>query len=108
MKKARKQTVSARPKRQQLYWIYKMIMNRKNFEYNLKDGITYYWWKIIHCRGCPCRPKGDRKTLKAPKKDIQFQKAKKRLLDELDIVKIVSSIRNLEQSQKVIFNENEL
>lgn len=85
-----------------------MVMNRRAFEYNFADGIRYYWWKILHCRGCPCRPQGDHRALSAPRKDLQLRKAKKRLLDELDIVKMVSSIRSLEQAQKVLFNEREL
>jgi len=53
-----------------------MIMNRKNFEYNFSDGIKYYFWKIRHMRGCPCRSGKSFKELKMPKKDIQLKKAR--------------------------------
>ena len=99
--------ISTRPKRQQLFWIYKMIMNRRNFEYTFTDGIKYYFWKIIHMRGCPCRSNKSYKELKMPKKDIQLKKARKRLMEELDIVRLVKTIRNFEETQRVLFQDRE-
>ena len=39
MNQASTRPISKRPKRQQLYFIYKMIMNRRNFEYSLKKAF---------------------------------------------------------------------
>ena len=69
MKEARGRPVSKRPKRQQLYWIYKMVLNRQNFDYSFTDGFKYYLWKVKNCRGCPCRSSKTVKELKAPKRD---------------------------------------
>ena len=98
-----KKSFSNRPKRQQLFWIYKMIMNRKNFQYTFADGIKYYFWKIKNVRGCPCRSNKSFKELRMPKKDIQLKKARKRLMEELDIVRLVNTMRNFEETQRVLF-----
>lgn len=41
--------VSKKPKRQQLYWIYKTVMNRRNFRYSV--GATFsYFFTFRFCR----------------------------------------------------------
>ncbi len=84
-----------------------MIMNRHSFEYSFSNGIKYYFWKIRHCRGLPCRSSKGVRELGAPKKDIQLKKATKRLLEELDIVRLVNTLRNFEETQNVLFGERE-
>ena len=66
LRKARKVPVSKKPKRQQLYFLYKMIMNRKNLEYTFKNALVYNIWFLGHLSCCPCRSKKSIKKLKAP------------------------------------------
>ena len=95
--------ISKRPKRQQLYWIYKMVMNRRNFEYTFRNGMNYYLWKCRHARGCPCRSGKSVKELNAPKRDLQLKKARRRLIKELDIVRLINTMRDMQETRKVMF-----
>ena len=85
-----------------------MVMNRHNFDYTFKDGIKYYLWKVRHFRGCPCRSSKSIKLLNVPTRDIKLRKAKSRLIDELDIIRLISTIRSIRETQKAIFSEREL
>jgi len=46
--------VSKKPKRQQLYWIYKTVMNRRNFKYSLGQTFKYFCCRFC-CRICRSR-----------------------------------------------------
>ena len=79
VRKARNVPVSKRPKRQQLYYMYTMLMNRKSLEYTFTNSLRYSLWLFRSCRCCPCRSSKSLKELKAPKVDVYMNKAEKRL-----------------------------
>ena len=75
--------ISSQPKRQQLYYLYKMIINRRTFEYGLRHVFRYYL-KCIFCRS--------RNTLRKVadgKRDIYFDRASRKLKKDLDIVTLL-------------------
>ena len=44
-----KKMISEQPKRQQLYFLYKLIVNRTKIEYSLKDYFRYLLGKLVCC-----------------------------------------------------------
>ena len=42
IRKQLKMPISVKPKKQQLYYLYKMIMNRRTFEYKMRHTLRYY------------------------------------------------------------------
>ena len=80
MTQASNRPISKRPKRQQLYYIYKMIMNRWNFEYSLNQAIKYFF-KCNNFRSAKwLKEKPQRKV------DLFLNKGIEKLKWDLDIV----------------------
>ena len=80
IKEEEKKLISKTPKRQQLYWIYKMILNRSKFEYSLRHYFEYYL-KCFHCRS-----RRSLTQIKAGKRHVLYDKASKKYDKSLDIV----------------------
>ena len=91
--------ISKRPKRQQLYFIYKMIMNRRNFEYSLRNALRYYF---------NCRSSSSLNKKNKDKRDLYLNKGINKLKDDLDIVQLLKLIQNFGQSQHALFDDNEV
>ena len=53
----KKHYISEKPKPQQLYFLYKLILNRKKFKYELSDRILILCGKFFRCcrKRCPGR-----------------------------------------------------
>ena len=75
--------ISKFPKRQQLYYIYRTVMNRRNFEYHFKHLISYF----LLCRN---RKKNEDLRNMSGKRDLYLNKAIIKLKNDLDIVKLLS------------------
>ena len=79
--------VSKVPKRQQLYWIYKTVMNRRNFEYGVKHTCEYY----LKCRRWRNPKEKDaegnmRWKSNGARRDWLMNRAKNRLNTDLDVI----------------------
>ena len=69
-----------------------MIMNRRNFDYSLKQAIKYFW---------KCNDLRSKKFLKKSpqtKVDLYLDKGIKRLKEDLDIVQLLRSKQHFGQS----------
>ena len=45
----KKPYISPKPKKQQLYFLYKLIMNRKKFQFNFTDRVLHRLDKVLCC-----------------------------------------------------------
>ena len=87
----KKPYISAKPKRQQLYFLYKLIMNRKTFHYDFIDRFLHRFSYLFCC----CRKRlferwcSKQLFTKAEKRARQFQKGQRKLTRDLDIVTLI-------------------
>ena len=82
--------ISMTPKRQQLYFLYKLIMNRKLFRYSFCDTIINRIGKFFCC----CRKKVIKKWCSnrfkmAEKRKKLFERGKRKLTRDLDILTLI-------------------
>ena len=107
VRKARKIPVSKKPKRQQLYYVYTMLMNRKTLEYTFTNALMYALWLVRSCRCCPFRTSKSMKLLKAPRADVYMNKAEARISQDLDIVKLIDKMHTVDDLKRNTFNVKE-
>ena len=87
--------ISKKPKKQQLYYLYKLILNRRSFTYRWAETLLLWSRKLFCCCSKKCIEKRCKKSFKtAEKKEKFFKKGKDNLKNDLDIVRLVSSIQN--------------
>ena len=86
-------TVSKIPKRQQLYWIYKTVMNRRNFEYGVKHTIQFY----LYCRKWRNPKVKDKWRSSGARRDWLMNKAKDRLNTDMDVVKLLRNWQYMDE-----------
>ena len=66
--------------------------------------MKYLCWKFSFCKRC--RSKNSQEKIantRLPYKDKKFNKARGRLIEELDIVRLIFMLRNMEVTQRVLF-----
>ena len=86
----KKPYISVKPKKQQLYFLYKLIMNRKIFYYNSMDRLLHNFSKVFCC----CRKKliekwCSKRFKSAEKRSKLFQRGKRKLTRDLDIITLI-------------------
>ena len=86
----KKPYISVKPKKQQLYFLYKLIMNRKLFQFNFIDRQLHSIGKIFCC----CRKKLIEKWCSKRFKSAEtrrklFKKGKRKLTRDLHIVTLI-------------------
>ena len=87
-----KQNISISPKRQQLYYIYRTVMNRRNFEYSLKHLFNYFF-KFRMCR------KNDSLRQGEARRDLFMNRAIKKLKNSLSVIKLLSMAQMVEENR---------
>ena len=75
--------ISKFPKRQQLYYIYRTVMNWRNFEYQYKHLLEYF----LLCRN---RKKINDLRRGPAKRDLYLNRAIGKLKKDMDIVKLLN------------------
>ena len=77
---------SDKPTRQQLYYLYKLIINRRPFSYSWGD-----WLRSCLIKSCLCckLKKSTNKFMQAYENDKIYQRGKEKLHQDLDIVKLI-------------------
>ena len=96
--------ISKKPKRQQLYNLYKLIVNRKMLEYT-----TYHIYEqYFRCLCYKSRHKLKNSNLsKIGKRHVYFRKAKERLNNDLDIAGLLEVRYGFEILKSILFDEDE-
>merc|ERR1719464_866256 len=94
------QDISNYPKRQQLYYIYRTIMNRRNFEYTFRHLLKYF----LYCRNCK---KNNSLKSGAAKRDLYLNRAIVKLRDDRSITKLLSRAQIVEEMQEILFNKSD-
>ena len=86
----KKPYISVKPKKQQLYFLYKLILNRKLFQFNFIDRQLHSIGKIFCC----CRKKMienwcSKRFKSAETRRKLFKRGKRKLTQDLDIVTLI-------------------
>ena len=92
LKEKAKQKISNKPKRQQLYHIYRTIMNRRNFEYSLRHLMSFFI-KFRMCRKIDNLRQGN------AKRDLYLNRAIKKLKNGLSVTKLLSVAQMVEENR---------
>ena len=100
--------ISEKPQRNKLYFLFNLILNRQNFQYKWPDRYLHRASKVFVCCRQRCIKKHCSKRYQMAEKNHKlFEKGKKKLTRDLDIVKLIQhNQRNFINSQ-VIFNHDE-
>ena len=99
----KKHYISEKPKPQQLYFLYKLIMNRKKFNYALTDRFIHSCGSIFRC----CRSRCPRRYSMVEKHNKLFQRGKSKLTHDLDIVRLIQRDQMNDVNRQVLFTEHE-
>ena len=103
-----KNYISRKPKRQQLYFLYKLMMNRKRFEDSFKNRLFNCLVTPFFC--CPRKFDAKKKQNKlsiAHRQEMMFQKGQRKLQHDLDIVRIIENQQLNDIHNQVFFDPNE-
>ena len=101
LKDDEKEAISKKPKRQQLYKLFKLIINRKDFQYSYFHAFERY----LRCFRCKSR-----KSLKAYRngkdgmRHLYFKKAKTKLKQDLDISGLLQVRYGFEILKSLLFD----
>lgn len=81
-----KKIINEQPTRQQLYFLYKLIVNRSKIQYSLRDTFRY----LIGNLNCCCKAAKRSARYKEAAHNVQvFKKGREKLNHDLDIVKVI-------------------
>ena len=95
-----KQDISKYPKRQQLYYVYRTIINRRNFEYTLKNLFSYFFL----CRNCSKREK----LWRGPaKRDLYLNRAIVKLNKDMGVMDLLFRAHIVKEMQQILFNKSD-
>ena len=96
--------VSTKPHRQQLYYIYKLIVNRYKFKYTAQDFVRNFIDKLCCC----CKLKNSSKSFKqAAIRGKQFERGQKKIKEDLDIIKLIQNNVARVVNQQVLYDADE-
>ena len=98
-----KHYISEKPKPQQLYFLYKIILNRKKFKYELSERVMVMCGKMFRC----CRRRCPRRYSMAEKQALLYQRGKSKLNVDLDIVRLIQRNQMNDVNRQVLFTEQE-
>ena len=99
----KKRYISEKPKPQQLYFLYKLIMNRKKFQFSLSDRLLIAIGKLCRC----CRKNCPRRYSLAEKHAMLYKRGKTKLNVDLDIVRLIQRNQMNDVNRQVLFTEHE-
>ena len=85
-----KHYISEKPKRQQLFFLFKLILNRRGFEFKFREMVLLEISKFLCC--CKKRLTSTSRFKEAKSRERSFDKGNKRLTKDLDIVSLVKNI----------------
>lgn len=87
----RRPYISEKPKRQQLYFLYKLILNRTMFSYDFMDRMLHRVSKFACCLRKRLLEKWCSKHVfsKAERRAEQFRRGKRKITKDLDIVTLI-------------------
>ena len=91
-----------KPSRGQLYFLYKLIMNRKQFKYYMRDRLL----NCINRLSC-CKKKCSDRLAKAKKRAETYERGQKKLTDDLDIVNLLFREQMHDVNKRVLYNSTE-
>ena len=101
LRQHRSKLISHRPKRQQLYYIYHMILNQRRLSYNTILAVWYYF------RCFTCRKRTRAKKTKSSRKDFYLDKGIEKLERDLDIVNLLDIVKGYHVMKQVLFSQDD-
>ena len=100
--------ISEKPQRGKLYFLFNLMMNRTSFSFGWFDRALHRVSNILCCCRKTCISKSCSKRYQNAKKTHKlFEKGKKKLTRDLDIVKLIQHNQKNFINQQVIFNHDE-
>ena len=93
--------ISEMPKKQQLYWIFALILNQKRLVYSTCNALMYYF------RCYKCRKQSTLKQSKSGKIDYFLNQGIKKLSHDLDIVNILDIIKGSRTMRYLVLNKDD-
>ena len=100
LKEKAKQDIGVIPKRQRLFFMYKSIMNRRNFEYTLRHMFNYF----SRCRFCK---KNDTLRHGPSKRDMYLNRAIGKLKSDMSVKKLLNRAQIVEEMHQILFNPSD-
>ena len=101
VKEQRRKLISEKPKKQQLYCIFALILNQKRLVYTTCNALMYY----LRCY--KCRKQGNLKTSRLGKMDYFLNKGIKKLSHDLDITNILDIIKGSRIMRYLVLNKDD-
>ena len=103
--------ISIKPQKQQLYFLYKLIMNRKMFHYSCTDRILVFFNRISTIFCC-CKKRKiknccSKRFNSAEKQNRLFTKGKHKLTRDLDIVTLIQRQQMHDVNKQALYNSTE-
>lgn len=98
-----KHYISEKPKPQQLYFLYKLVLNRKKFNYELSERLLIMCGKMFRC----CRRRCPGRYSIAEKHALLYKRGKSKLNTDLDIVRLIQRNQMNDVNRQVLFTEQE-
>ena len=92
--------ISGKPKRQQLYYIYHLIVNQTLFKYAIVGAIN----SCVRC--FICRSQKSLRRIQSGRNDFYMNQGMKKLERDLDIVNLIDLIKGYRVMRKVLFNHD--
>ena len=102
LKESEQTAISKHPKRQQLYKLYKLIVNRKKFQYYAFHGFEEYFRCLCFKSKSSLKRHG-----KVGKRHLYFRKATERLNHDLDISGMLQVRHGFEILKSILFDEED-
>ena len=105
LRNQRKNLISRSPRRQQLYFIYHLILNQSRFVYSECQALAYF----LCCRACRSQSslKNSKSHYKNANLDLQLKKGQEMLSRDLDIVNLLEMIKNYKLIKDVFFTQDD-
>ena len=97
--KKKKRLISLKPKKQQLFAIYHLILNQRNFVYQSCKAFTYQ----LTCLDC----RSKRSIKRRDRTDYQLDKGIEKLEQHLDVTKLIKRAQIVKVIENVLFNQDE-
>ena len=93
--------ISAKPKRQHLYYIYHLIVNQTMFRYATWSTLQSYLRCFV------CRSQKSLRKIKSARNDLYLGQGLRKLERDLDIVNLIDLIKGYRVMRKVLFNHDQ-
>lgn len=100
--------IDEKPQRDKLYFLFSLILNRKSFVYEWADRALHRVSTVLFCCRKRCITKHCSKRYQNVEKLHRlYEKGKRKLERDLDIVKLIRHNQRSFVNSQVIFNHNE-